>query len=107
MTADAIPWLVAGVCAMAFIVLWFSVCHRELAGKRRSLDFVAWEVRRCRGLRMQERGGENDALAENMLETKLMVYRKLAREYNELLKSPANRIPGFLMGFREDTENGR
>lgn len=106
MTAAAIPWFIAGISVTAFVALWFSVSYRELSKKRKSLDFMAEEVRLHRGLYMQERGGENDEASENMLETKRMVYRKLVREYNALLKRPDYRVPGYLLGFRPEPDSG-
>ncbi len=49
---------------------------------------------------MQERGGENDAAAQKILENKLMVYRKVEKDYNALLKRPTYRIPAYILGFR-------
>ncbi len=104
MPSGAIPWLIAGLCVAVTLTLWFSVSYRELRGKRKALDFLAEEVRFHRRLHMQERGGEHDTRAENILASKLLVYRKLAREYNALLKRPLHRIPGLLLGFRPESE---
>lgn len=49
---------------------------------------------------MQERGGENDAAAQKILENKLMVYRKVEKDYNALLKRPTYRIPAYILGIR-------
>lgn len=99
MTASALGWFIAGICLAAFIVLWFAVSFGQLSEKRRSLAAISEQVQMHRILHMQERGGENDAAALNILENKLMVYREVEKNYNELLKRPMNRIPAYILGF--------
>lgn len=99
MTAATLGWVIAGICVAAFITLWFTVSFRELSEKRRSLAAIGEQVQMHRRLYMQERGGENDASAQNILENKLMVYREVEKDYNVLLKRPLNRIPAYIMGF--------
>lgn len=99
MTAAIMGWLISGFCILAFIVLWFSVCYRELSAKRKSLDAINEQVQTHRRLCMQERGGENDAAAQKVLENKLMVYREIEKDYHSLLRKPMNRVPGYIMGF--------
>ena len=100
MTADTLGWFIAGICVVAFVTLWFTVCFKELSAKRKSLDSIREQVQMHRRLHMQERGSENDAAAQNILENKSMVYREVEKDYNALLKRPMNRIPGYIMGFR-------
>lgn len=102
MTAAILGWIIAGICVVAFVTLWFTVSLRELSEKRKSLDAINEQVQIHRRLYMQERGGENDAAALNILENKLMVYREVEREYAALLKRPMNRIPAYIMGFHPD-----
>jgi hypothetical protein len=99
MTVAALGWFIAGICITAFITLWFIVSFRELSEKRKSLDAIAEQVQTHRRLYMQERGGENDAAALNILENKLMVYREVERDYDGLIKRPINRIPAYILGF--------
>lgn len=99
MTTDILGWLIAGICVAAFITLWFTVSFRELSAKQRSLDAIREQVQLHRKLYMQERGGENDVAALNIIENKLIVYREVEKDYNILLKKPMNRIPGYIMGF--------
>lgn len=99
MTAGILGWFIAGVCVQAFIILWFTVSYRELSAKRKSLMAIDEQVQIHRRLYMQERGGENDAMALKMLENKLMVYREVEKSYNNLLKKPWNRIPAYILGF--------
>jgi len=99
MATDLMAWFIAGLCVSAFIILWFSVSFRELSAKRKNLIALGEQVRMHKLLCMQERGGENDNAAQKMLESKLMVYHKLEKDYNALLKRPFHRIPGYIMGF--------
>ena len=100
MTAATLGWLVAGICAAAFVTMWFTVSYRELSAKRKSLEAIREQVQIHRRLYMQERGGENDAVAQNVLENKLMVCREVEKDYNALLRRWMNRIPSYFMGFR-------
>jgi hypothetical protein len=99
MTTATVGWLFAGICVVAFVALWFTVSYRELSAKRKSLEAISEQVQIHRRLCMQERGGENDAVAQNILENKLMVYREVERGYNALLKMPINRVPAYIMRF--------
>lgn len=100
MTSTTLGWLIAGICVAAFIAFWFSVSFRELSAKSKSLDDIKGQVNFHRRLYMQERGGENDTAAQNILESKLMVYREVEQDYNALLKKTKHRIPGYIMGFQ-------
>lgn len=99
MTAATLGWLIAGISVVAFVALWFTVSYRELSAKRKSLEAIREQVQIHRRLYMQERGGVNDAAAQNVLENKLMVYREVEKDYKALLKRPMNRIPSYFMGF--------
>ena len=67
--------------------------------KRSSLEAIGEQVQIHRRLYMQERGGENDTVAKNILENKIMVYQEIEKDYKALLKRPMNRIPAYIMGF--------
>lgn len=105
MLTATLGWLVGGISVTAFVTLWFSVSYRELSAKRKSLEAIKNQVQLHRRLYMQERGGENDAAAKNILENKQMVYREVENEYIALLKKPMNRIPGLIMGFGHTNRN--
>ena len=99
MTAATLGWFIAGICVTAFVTLWFVVSFKELSAMQRSLETISEQVQMHRRLYMQERGGENDAAAQKILENKLMVYKEAEKNYNALLKRPMNRIPAYIMGF--------
>lgn len=108
MTAALVGWLIAGVCLAGFVALWFTVSYRELSAKQKSLESIKEQVQIHRILYMKERGGTNDAVAQHVLENKLMVYRDVEKDYNAMLNRLMNRIPSYFMGFRsagkEDVE---
>ncbi len=99
MTVATLGWFIAGVGVAAFFTLWFVVSFKELSAKQKSLETISEQVQMHRRLHMQERGGENDAAAQKILENKLMVYREVEKSYNALIKRPMNRIPAYIMGF--------
>lgn len=99
MTAAVLGWIIAGICVTVIITMWFIVSYKELSAKYKVLDTISEQVQMHRRLCMQERGGENDVPAHTILESKLMVYREVEKEYNALLKRPINRIPAYIMGF--------
>jgi hypothetical protein len=100
MIAGTLGWFIAGVCIIAFIALWFTVCFKELSAKRKSLDSIREQVQIHRRLHIQECGSEYETAAQNILENKYMVYREVEKDYNALLRRPLNIIPGYIMGFR-------
>lgn len=99
MSTATLGWFIAGICVAAFVTLWFLVSYKDLTAMQKSLDTISEQVHMHRRLYMQERGGENDAAAQKILENKFMVYREVKKNYNTLLKRPINRIPAYIMGF--------
>ena len=99
MDVATLGWFIAVICATALVALWFTISFKELSVKRKRLAAIGEQVQIHRRLYMQERGGENDAVAKNILENKLMVYRGVEKEYNVLLKKPLYRIPAYIMRF--------
>lgn len=106
MTTDAMGWFIAGICVCAFLALWLVVSYRELAGRRKKLDAIREQVDYHRKLCMQERGGELDPAAQNILENKIIVCQELEKDYNRALKNPLYAIPGYLLGFHRRERDG-
>ncbi|NLZ83254.1 MAG: hypothetical protein GX915_06290 [Clostridiales bacterium] len=106
MNVGTLGWFIAGICVAAFVILLFVVSFKELLAMQKSLDTISEQVQMHRRLCMQERGGENDAAAQKILENKLMVYRELEKNYNALLKRPMNCIPAYIMGFHPAGKEG-
>lgn len=97
--AAILGWCTAGVSILFFLTMWFALCYKELSERRKSLEIINEEVKMHRRLYMQERGGKNDSAALNILESKLLAYREMEKNYNALLKKPMYRIPAYIMGF--------
>ena len=99
MIVTTLGWFMAGISIAAFVTLWFVISYKELSMKRSSLEAIVEQVQIHRRLYMQERGGENDTVAKNILDNKIMVYQEIEKDYKALLKRPMNRIPAYIMGF--------
>jgi len=99
MTAAILGWFVAGICIVVLVTCWFVISFKELSIMKKRLEIMREQVQMHRRLYMQERGGENDLSAKNILENKLMVYRELEKDYIALIKKTMNRIPAYIMGF--------
>lgn len=106
MIAATLGWFIAGIGVVAFVTLWFVVSYNELSAKQKSLNTISEQVQMHRRLYMQERGGENDAAAQKILENKLMVYREVEKGYNALIKKPIYRIPSYILGFHPIGKDG-
>ena len=106
MTTAAMGWFLAGICFAALIILWFSLSYRDLSSKRSSLESIREQVAMHRRLLMQERGEPHDASAQNILSSKLLVYNEMAKAYDAALRTPMNRLPAYLMGFRPVGKGG-
>ncbi len=101
-------WLIAGICLVALVTVWLSASIRTLMAKKQCLKAISEQVALHRKLCMQERGGEHDAAAQNMLNSKMMVYREVTKDYNALLKKPMHRIPCLILGLHpEGRTDGR
>lgn len=99
MTIALLGWLLAGICVVAIITIWFIVSYKELSDKQKRLAAITEQIQLHRKLCLQERGGDHDAAAQNILENKLMVYREMELDYDALLARPLNRLPAYVMGF--------
>lgn len=106
MTPDPLGWFIAGLAAMAFLILWFFVGYRALLEKKAGLDAARDHILLHKKLLMQERGSPHDTTAQHILDTRCLVYAAVAKEYNTLLAKPLYCIPGYLLGFRPAPKDG-
>lgn len=91
---------IAGLCAAAFVALWFSTVYRELSEKYRNLMGLREQLLLHRDASAQAGDGPEKEVAAKMLATNQRIYREAVGAYNKLLKTPMNRIPALVMGFR-------
>lgn len=96
--------MIAIISTAAFIVLWFWVVHRELRARTHTVNSAIIQLAACRKLHMQARDGPEEQDARSILSRSLDIYHQSVMLYNQTLLKPWNRIPGFLMGFRQIKE---
>lgn len=99
--SGAIVGFLAILSTTAFLTLWFWVVRRELAAKQRAVDAAQCQLTASRQHVLRVRDGPEEEAAKQILERSQSVYLQTVRLYNEILKKPWNRIPGFLMGFHK------
>ena len=84
-----IAWLIAALCAAAFVALWFWEVRRTLTGRQSIVDSAASQV--------------------TVLYRSESIYRQAVDNYNYALHRPWVYIPARIMGFRrapEEPETG-
>lgn len=95
-----IAFVIAILCAAAFLSLWFTVSYRTLSSKYREVEAAAEQIRMHYDLYRQKRNSPNEETAKRMLDTSRMIYRESQNNYNQVYKKLFYHVPGFLMGFR-------
>jgi len=93
--------VIALISTAAFLVLWFWVVHRELRARTDTVNSARSQLAACRKKHMQARGGPEEQDAKSILSRSLDIYRQSVMLFNQTLLKPWNRIPGFLLGFRD------
>lgn len=99
MTAT-IACVIAGICATAFITLWFVVTYHKLANQYKEISAAQEQRRLHYDIYRQKRGSTSEQTAKGMLDIDHKIYRDSIYAYNRLYTNPFYRIPGFIMGFR-------
>lgn len=103
--ATWIACLVAGVCTMGFITLWFSTAYRELSEKRGNLDGLWEQLQLHQSASVQAGSGPGREVALNMLSTNRTIFRGAVSNYNraveEARESSACPAAGLPSGYRE------
>jgi len=102
-----IACLVAGICVVGFLTIWFATAFKELSIKRNSLADLEEQLRFHEELWTQAKDGPDAHLSAGMLETSRMLRREAAQNYNRILRKPMNRLPALLRGFRAVEEERR
>lgn len=96
-----IAYVAAAISTTAFLALWFWVVNRELTARKDTVKSAQSQLTACRKKHMQARDGPEEVDAQGILTRSRDIYRQSVMLYNQTLQKPWNRIPGFLMGFRE------
>lgn len=93
-----IAYLIAGVCVLGVVAIWFVTAHKELSTRRQNLNSLCDQLLMHENACAQARGVAGE-LAIKMLKTNRMVYQQAVQNYNRLLKKPTYRLPALLMRF--------
>lgn len=96
-----IAWLIAAVCAAAFVALWSWEVRRMLTGRQSIVDSAASQVTAFRR-RLAQTPADREAAA--VLYRSESIYRQAVDNYNHALYRPWVYIPARIMGFRRAPE---
>lgn len=96
-----IAWLIAAVCAAAFVALWSWEVRRMLTGRQGIVDSAASQVTAFRR-RLAQTPADREAAA--VLYRSESIYRQAVDNYNHALYRPWVYIPARIMGFRRAPE---
>ncbi|MBD8995190.1 MAG: hypothetical protein EGR26_01600 [Clostridiales bacterium] len=96
-----IAWLIAAVCAAAFVALWSWEVRRMLIGRQSIVDSAASQVTAFRR-RLAQTPADREAAA--VLYRSESIYRQAVDNYNHALYRPWVYIPARIMGFRRAPE---
>ncbi len=100
-----ITCVTVGISIALFSVLWFWIVHRELRNKRDTVKSAAAQLAACRKKHLQTMDSSEEGDVKSILSRSLDIYRQSITLYNHTLMKPWNRIPAFLMGFRQINES--
>ncbi len=95
-----IACFIAGICAIAFISLWFTVAYHKLTDQYREISAAIEQKKLHYSIYMQQLGSSNELAVKRMLDTDQKIYREAVHAYNRLYTNSFHRLPGFIMGFR-------
>ena len=96
-----IACVVAFISTISFLMLWFLTVYRELRSKKDTVNSAENQLAACRKNHMLSSGSSDEQAAKSILARSLDIYNQSVTLYNQTLNGPWNRIPGFLMGFRQ------
>lgn len=96
-----IAWLIAAVCAAAFVALWSWEVRRMLTGRQSIVDSAASQVTAFYR-RLAQTPADREAAA--VLYRSESIYRQAVDNYNYALHRPWVYIPACIMGFRRAPE---
>jgi Tfp pilus assembly protein PilN len=101
-----IAYVIAGVCAVGLVAIWFVTVRKELSERRRDLISLRKQLLMHEEASAQIREGPEKEIAVRMRETNRKVYQEADRNYNRILRKPKNRLPALLTRFHSVDESG-
>ena len=99
------PYVIAVVAVLAFIVLWCYTVKRELGAMKQSVDSSAAQVELNRNMMSNASDSPELQQADKMLHLSLIIYSETAKKYNRTVHKPFYRAPSLLLGFKTVSEN--
>ena len=91
----------AGISTAGFVTFWFTVAYQELSKAAQNVENAQRQLRLHSELYPTVWQGPNEAAAKNSLATAQMIYQEVVKNYECTRRKPLNRIPAFVLGFRE------
>lgn len=96
-----IACVVAVISSISFLTLWFMTVSRELRSKADTVNKADTQLAACRKNHMLSGGRYDEEAAKSILARSIDIYNQSVTLYNQALRKPWNRLPGYLMGFRQ------
>ena len=97
---EIVAFLIAGGSLLALNTVWFLSVYRILSEKRKSALSAAEQVRLHTDGFRQVKGSPQELTARRVLSVSREIFQQIRDGYNQALRRPLCRIPGYLMGFR-------
>lgn len=97
----AIAYFIAAISIAALLALLFFNAYAVLSQKREAVRNAEDNVRLLQDCFNGMRNTPDEISARRMLKTSTQIYTQIEERYNETLRKPIYRVPGFLMGFRK------
>lgn len=94
-----LPWMIAAVCAIGFIWLWFTMARKELTLQRDALDGELIQLEFVREQLNYLVGTPHEAAARERLKAEENLYRTVQEKYILVRRKPMNRFPAWVFGF--------
>lgn len=99
------PYAIAVIAVLAFIVLWCYTVRRELYELKQSVDNSAAQVALNRNMMTSANYDVELQQADKMLHLSLVIYSETAKKYNSMMHKPFYRPPALLLGFKTVSEH--
>lgn len=96
-----IACVAAAISTISFLTLWFITVHHDLRNKADTVKRAENQLAACRKTHMLSDGSSDEQAARSILSRSMDIYNQSVKLYNQALIRPWNRVPGFLMGFRQ------
>jgi len=96
--------IIAVASTAASLALWFWTVHRELRAKKDTVRSAWSQLSACRKKHIMAKDGPDEADKLCIYIRSRDIYLQAVTLYNLALQKPWNRIPGFLLGYRQITD---